>query len=96
MADDGMLEVKARCTKTGEVTILKVKKGTPMNEIFDEYAKMKEHDISKLRFKMKDTGDKVNPEANVESLSKDSEKEDAPMMVEARPGEDDGFCSCLT
>ena len=103
-----MLEVKARCTKTGDVTILKVKKGTPMNEIFNQYAKQKNHDPSKLAFKMKETGSTVDPGATVESLrasstsekKSESKEEGAPKLETIQPGmtaEDDepGFCNCL-
>ena len=50
--DDDMIEVKARCTKSGELTVLRVKKGTPMNEIFEAYARQKNHNPEKLVFKV--------------------------------------------
>ena len=39
--DDDMVTIRAHHKKTGEVTIMRVKKGTPMGEVFKQYAEKK-------------------------------------------------------
>ncbi|KAH8044891.1 hypothetical protein JL720_16916 [Aureococcus anophagefferens] len=39
--DDGRVNVRAYNKKTGEVTIMRVQKGTPMGEVFKHYAERK-------------------------------------------------------
>ena len=44
-ADEQMMTVKARDKATGEITTLRVRKDTPMEEIFKQYAEKKNHDM---------------------------------------------------
>ena len=48
-ADEQMMTVKARDKATGEITTLRVRKDTPMEEIFKQYAEKKNHDMSPAR-----------------------------------------------
>ena len=36
--DDGMITVRAHNKKTGEITVMRVKRGTPMREVMASYA----------------------------------------------------------
>ena len=63
-----MIEVKAKCSRTGETTVLRVKKGTPMNEIMEAYAKKRNHDIAKIKFKMQDNSEVVDRSAAIETF----------------------------
>ena len=39
--DDGMITVRAHNKKTGEITVMRVRKGTPMKEVMSKYAQNK-------------------------------------------------------
>ncbi|KAJ1447895.1 hypothetical protein M885DRAFT_541143 [Pelagophyceae sp. CCMP2097] len=49
--DDGMITVRAHNKKTGEITVMRVRKGTPMKEVMSKYAQNKGVKAEKLSWK---------------------------------------------
>ena len=50
-ADDGMITVRAHNTKPGAITVMRVKRGTPMREVMASYASNKGVKAERLSWK---------------------------------------------
>lgn len=59
--------VRAEDKRTGRVTVMKVKKGTPMNEVFRQYAERLGHGMDDLSFVA--DGKEVHPETTPDRLT---------------------------
>ncbi|KAJ1460072.1 hypothetical protein M885DRAFT_509777 [Pelagophyceae sp. CCMP2097] len=100
---DEMVTIRARHKKTGEVTIMRVKKGTPMGEVFKQYAEKKGLEERSLSFVAGGKSIPTNAKpmdlkrAQTESRVSDAAPPTAGTTADNQTGlnEEDLGCSCF-
>ena len=80
-ADDGMITVRAHYKKTGEITVMRVKRGTPMREVMASCASNKGVKAERLSWKRRSS-------ANGSPTARDG----SVVVGEKQPSEDEGEC----
>ena len=79
--DDGMITVRAHNKKTGEITVMRVKRGTPMREVMASYASNKGVKAERLSWKRR---------SSAASNSSPTSRDGSVVVGEKRLDEDGG------
>ena len=79
--DDGMITVRAHNKKTGEITVMRVKRGTPMREVMASYASNKGVKAERLSWKRR---------SSAASTSSPTSRDGSVVVGEKRLDEDGG------
>ena len=79
--DDGMITVRAHNKKTGEITVMHVKRGTPMREVMASYASNKGVKAERLSWKRR---------SSAASTSSPTSRDGSVVVGEKRLDEDGG------
>ena len=87
---EGMITIRALNKKTGQATIIKVRQGTPMSEVFKEYAAKKGMDQNTLTFL--NQGGEIDEGSTTESLGR---RRQDHTVIDASECSSDMKCGCF-